>query len=337
MRADILQKLHEGHHGLTKSRDWANAAVWWPGLAIELKNMVMHCRMCQEQRQAQTKEPLISTLLPDRSWMRISLDLCKHRKHNYLVISDYYSRFLNVLLLPSTTSAQVNQKLKMTFARFLIPEEVVSDNGSQFAGSEFQELAKQLDFKHITSSPHHPQGNGHAERAVQTAIRILQQEGPLMGLMSYRLTPCTTTGVSPYELLMGRNIRTTFPTLEKNLQLKWPNRTAVKIKDTMEKAKQTFYYNHCNGVRPLPALHRGDTVTKLDHVAWTTPAKFLSESSTARSYIISTQQGTMLTRNRCHLQEGPPSQPVRTDLSAPTVNSGGTSLDPVVSVSQLRI
>lgn len=125
-----------------------------------------------------------------------------------------------------------------------------------------------------------------------------------MALISYRWTPCPTTGVSPYELLMGRRIRTTFPTLEKNLQLKWPNRTAVKIKDAMEKAKQAFYYNRRHGARPLPALHRGDTVlTKLDHQkAWTTPATILSESSTPRSYVISTQQGNMLRRNRCHLQ-----------------------------------
>ncbi len=290
MRTDILQKLHDGHQGLTKCRERANAAVWWPGLATELKNTVMSCRTCQEQRRAQTKEPLISTPLPDRPWKRIALDLCEHNKHNYLVISDYYSRFLEVLHLPSTTSAQVVQRLKATFARFGIPEEVVSDNGPQFSSAEFQELAKQLDFKHVTSSPHHPQGNGHAERAVQTAKRILQQDDPLMALMSYRSTPCTTTGVSPAELLMGRKIRTTVPTLEKNLRPKWPNRTNVKARDLMEKAKQAFYYNRRHGARPLPALCPGDTVlTKLDHEkAWTTPAVILSESSTPRSYVIST-------------------------------------------------
>ncbi len=142
MRTDILQKLHDGHQGLTKCRERANAAVWWPGLATELKNTVMSCRTCQEQRRAQTKEPLISKPLPDRPWKRIALDLCEHNKHNYLVISDYYSRFLEVLHLPSTTSAQVVQRLKATFARFGIPEEVVSDNGPQFSSAEFQELAK---------------------------------------------------------------------------------------------------------------------------------------------------------------------------------------------------
>ncbi len=327
MRTDILQKLHDGHQGLTKCRERANAAVWWPGLATELKNTVMSCRTCQEQRRAQTKKPLISTPLPDRPWKRIALDLCEHNKHNYLVISDYYSRFLEVLHLPSTTSAQVVQRLKATFARFGIPEEVVSDNGPQFSSAEFQELAKQLDFKHVTSSPHHPQGNGHAERAVQTAKRILQQDDPLMALMSYRSTPCTTTGVSPAELLMGRKIRTTVPTLEKNLRPKWPNRTNVKARDLMGKAEQAFYYNRRHGARPLPALCPGDTVlTKLDHEkAWTTPAVILSESSTPRSYVISTQRGAMLRRNRCHLQAGQIPQPAGSDPPAPTESTRESS------------
>uniref|UniRef100_A0A3Q3WAC7 Uncharacterized protein n=1 Tax=Mola mola TaxID=94237 RepID=A0A3Q3WAC7_MOLML len=59
------------------------------------------------------------------------------------------------------------------------------------------------------------------ERAVQTAKRILQPQDPLIALMSYRSTPCTTKGVSPTELLMGRKIGTTLPTLEKNLRPKW--------------------------------------------------------------------------------------------------------------------
>lgn len=69
--------------------------------------------------------------------------------------------------MPTTTSTHVVQKLKVTFALYGIAEEVVSDNGPQFTSAEFKELARELDFKHITSSPHHPQGNGHTERAVQ--------------------------------------------------------------------------------------------------------------------------------------------------------------------------
>lgn len=82
------------------------------------------------------------------------MDFCEYNYHNYLIISDNYSRFLEILQLPSTTSAQVILRLKGVFARF-------------------KECARQLDFKYCTSSPHHLQGNGHAERK-----KILKQADP---------------------------------------------------------------------------------------------------------------------------------------------------------------
>jgi hypothetical protein len=173
LRAEIIDRIRDGHQGLSKCRERANTSVWWPGISSQIKLKVSSCQSCQEMRRAQPREPLISTPLPERPWKRIGIDLCEHNKQSYLVISDYYSRFLEVLHMTTTTSTQVVRKLKATFARYGIAEEVVSDNGPQFTSAEFRELACELDFKHITSSPHHPQGNGHAERAVQIAKRIL--------------------------------------------------------------------------------------------------------------------------------------------------------------------
>uniref|UniRef100_A0A671U8K1 Gypsy retrotransposon integrase-like protein 1 n=1 Tax=Sparus aurata TaxID=8175 RepID=A0A671U8K1_SPAAU len=304
MRGETLQKIHDGHQGLSKCRERACSSVWWPGLSAEINRLVTSCQVCHELKRTQQKEPLISTPLPERPWKRIALDLCEYEHQNYLVISDYYSRFIEVLHLPSTTSRRVIQKLKAVFARFGIPDEVVSYNGPRFSSADFQEFAKELDFQHCSSSPHHPQGNGHAERAVQTAKKILKQKDPVMALMAYRSTPCSTTGFSPAELLMGRKIRTTLPTLEENLIPKWPSMTVVIDKDRKEKAKQAYYFNRRHGARPLPALRPGDVVlSKLDHErSWSSPAVVAGEGITPRSFVIRTQHGAELRRNRRHLQ-----------------------------------
>jgi len=117
-----------------------------------------------------------------------------------------------------------------------MPDVVVSDNGPQF-----QDLASELDFRLITSSQYNTQVNGHAERAVQTAKRILKQKDPVIALLCYRSTPCSTTGASPAELLMGQKIRAMIPTLKRNLQPTWPNKKWIKQKDRAEKKKQAFY------------------------------------------------------------------------------------------------
>ena len=162
--------------------------------------------------------------------------------------------------MTSTTTSQVAVKLKAIFARYGIPEQVVSDNGPQFSSEDFKALAHELDFQHITTSPHNPQANGHAERAVQVAKGMLKQKDPLLALMAYRATANSSTGVSPAELLMGRKLRTTLPTLGSNLVPKWPSRRDVRVKDAAEKQKQAHYYNQRHGVRNLPELKPGDTV-----------------------------------------------------------------------------
>ena len=105
--------------------------------------------------------------------------------------------------------------LRHVFARFGLPEMIVSDNGPCFASEEFESFLLANGMKYVTSSPYHPATNGLAERAVQILKKGLKKvtTGSLQTrlaqvLMSYRITPQTTTGASPSELLMGRQPRT---------------------------------------------------------------------------------------------------------------------------------
>lgn len=142
---------------------------------------------------------------------------------------------------------------------------------------------------------------------MQIAKRILKQSDPLLALMCYRLKPCVTTGVSPADLLMGRKIRTTLSTLERNLQPGWPSRKTVLQRDKREKDRPAYYYNRRNGAKHLSTLRPGDAVlTKLDNEkTWTSPAVVKQGSSTPCSYIIQIEQGVVMRRNRRHLQVVP--------------------------------
>ncbi len=73
---------------------------------------------------------------------------------------------------------------------------------------------------------------------MQTAKKILKQSDPFTALMSYRATPIQATGVSPTQLMMGRQIRSTVPTLESHLQPEWPD--LQQVRKTDQKAKRTY-------------------------------------------------------------------------------------------------
>lgn len=87
LRGDILDRIHDGHQGLSKCRERANASVWWPGISSDIKQKVESCQTCREMKHSQRREPLISTPLPDRPWQRLAIDLCDFNKHTYMVVS----------------------------------------------------------------------------------------------------------------------------------------------------------------------------------------------------------------------------------------------------------
>ena len=91
----------------------------------------------------------------------------------YFVLVDYFSQYPEVIQSATTTSTKVISALKPVFARHGISEEVVIDNGPQFASEDMKEFTTHYGFHHSTSSPYYPQGNGHAERAGKTLKNLL--------------------------------------------------------------------------------------------------------------------------------------------------------------------
>ena len=84
----------------------------------------------------------------------------------YLIIVDYYSRYIEIAKLDRTAEA-VTQHCKNIFSRHSIPEEVVTNNGSQFDSNAFRKFSKEYQFCHVTSSPYYPRSNKEAERGVK--------------------------------------------------------------------------------------------------------------------------------------------------------------------------
>ncbi|KAG7485394.1 hypothetical protein JOB18_009561 [Solea senegalensis] len=89
--------------------------------------------------------------------------------------------------------------------------------------------------------------------------------------MSYRATPLQATGVTPSQLMLGRQIHTTVPTLESKLQPAWPD--LQQVRQTDEKVKQSYKraYDNRHDERVLPVLEPGNSVAvKLDNErGWT--------------------------------------------------------------------
>ena len=84
------------------------------------------------------------------------------------------------------------------------------DNGTCFVSEEFESFLQANGIKHFTSAPYHPASNGLTDRAVQIVKNRLKKEREGSSesrlariLFMYRITPQSTTGISPAGLLLG--------------------------------------------------------------------------------------------------------------------------------------
>ena len=170
LRKTLLNKLHDGHQGITKCRELARQSVWWPGLSKQLEELVLNCRDCLKV-QRQRSQPLSPTPLPQLPWQKIASDLFEWKQATYILVVDYFSRYIEIARLNRATATEVINHLKSFFARHGIPETLISDNGPQYASQEFKEFAREYEFRHTTSSPYFHKGT-ERQREQWAPLRI---------------------------------------------------------------------------------------------------------------------------------------------------------------------
>ena len=222
MQSDMLKLVHSSHLGVEKCKRRAKDVMFWPGMAAQITDTVLNCPTCSTHQRCNTKEPLTPHPVPSRPWERIAADLCEVNGRHYLVMVDYYSNFIEVDHLTETTSQKIIECCKCQFARHGIPDVFISDNGPQFSSTLFHQFSETYQFEHRTSSPHYPQSNGKAEKAVQTVKKLLhkslsEQKDFQLALLDFRNAPTNDTVGSPAQHLMGCHTKTLLPTTAKLL------------------------------------------------------------------------------------------------------------------------
>ena len=227
-RNTVLEEAHAAHIGIARMKSLTRQFVWWPKIDNDLESKVRSCNICQKFKNEPPQAILHPWEWPKQPWVRIHADFAgPFLGKMFLILIDAHSKWIEVHITASATSSVTIEKMRSTFASFGIPEILVTDNGSNFTSSEFEEFLKSNGIRHVKTAPYHPASNGLAERAVQTFKSGIKKltNGTLETrvarfLFNYRITPQTTTGVSPSELLLGRRLRCHLDFLRPNLEAK---------------------------------------------------------------------------------------------------------------------
>ncbi|GFS14443.1 zinc finger protein [Elysia marginata] len=161
---------------------------------------------------------------PDMSVMRVANDIVgpinppSEAGHRFiLTLIDYATRYAEAVPLRKIDTETVADALRNIYSRLGVPEEVLSDQGTQFMSDCMKEVCRLLGIKQKATTPYHPMCNGIVERfdaTLKTCLRRLCSEQPRQWhryinplLFAYREVPQESTHFAPFELLYGRTVR----------------------------------------------------------------------------------------------------------------------------------
>ncbi|GAU24659.1 hypothetical protein TSUD_322670 [Trifolium subterraneum] len=219
----VLHEIHEGINGQhiggrSLARKALRAGYYWPTMQNDARNHVLKCDKCQrhgDMHLAPAKE--LKTLISPWPFAWWGMDILgpfptAARQVKYLIVAvDYFTKWIEAETLAKISASNILRFFKRdVLARFGIPQVVVTDNGTQFTNKKFQEFLVTIGTTQHFTSVEHPQTNGQAEAANHVLLRGLRRRmGTSKGnwteelynvMWSYRTTPHSTTGETPFRL-----------------------------------------------------------------------------------------------------------------------------------------
>ncbi len=182
--------------------------MFWPNIQKDISNLIEQCQDCQIHANKKPR-PAEHQVSATRALDVLGMDLMEFRGVTSLVTVDYFSELITFDPLERQDSDAVIKALNTIFRKIGPPERIISDNGPCFKSEKFNNFCKELEIQHDTSSPHHHQSNGRAERAIQTIKKILKkcksETEITLALLAYHDTPVSDTLPSPAELFFNRS------------------------------------------------------------------------------------------------------------------------------------
>ena len=193
------------------------------------KNVQRYCQQCTTCQQAKLPNPNRAPMcnIPiGKPWEILAADILEvpvsRQNHRYLlVLMDYFTKWVKAIPLRDQTAASITEAIIKICSSFGVPSILHSDQGRNFESDMLHQILQAFGIKKCRTMAYHPQCDSMVERFNHSLLQLLRcyvntEEDwetylPLV-LYAYRTAPHSTTGISPFQLMFGRDPKpATFP------------------------------------------------------------------------------------------------------------------------------
>ncbi|KAK3539560.1 hypothetical protein QTP70_010231, partial [Hemibagrus guttatus] len=214
--------LGTGHPGVNETLSLLKQCFWWPNMASDVRRYVQGCWECAISKSPRhlPSGKLQPLPVPNRPWSHLGVDFITDLPVSngctcVLVVVDRFSKSCRLIPLPGLPTAMDTAELMFNyvFRYYGLPEDIVSDRGSQFTSRVWRSFFKLLGVTISLSSGYHPQTNGQTERKIQEIGRFLRtfchghkdSWNQFLGWAEYAQNSLhqPTTGLTPFQCVLG--------------------------------------------------------------------------------------------------------------------------------------
>ena len=198
----------------------AERNLFWPNMTSDIASRRISCISCDETSPSQSPEPPITPETPEYPFQHFCSDFFSLKGHNFCLVVDKFSNWVQVFTGKGGAHNLISL-LGQCFHSFGLPETLTSDGGREYIAGNTKEFLRRLGFHNRLTSVGFPHANQKAERSVGTAKRVnrdaVKPNGELDTvtlvnlLLTLRITPGRDTGMSPAQMLLGRELRDFLP------------------------------------------------------------------------------------------------------------------------------
>lgn len=187
LRLQVLQARHDlpaaGHFGFNKTMELLSRDFWWPQMWKTVKDYTKTCDVCSRSKVPRHRPyGLLQPLsVPKRPWSSISMDFITDLPNSkgfdaILVVVDRLTKMAHFMACKKTVTGEQTAKLFIDniYKSHGLPEDIISDRGTQFTSSFWRSLFKILGVQIKLSTAFHPQTDGQTERVNQVLEQYLR-------------------------------------------------------------------------------------------------------------------------------------------------------------------